>query len=119
VKHAKRRVDVELRRRSVRQHDRHASAAAPPSVRLRAAADMPRKRGSNSWRTTPHAYATSRSEPRALATATLRACAASRASSRRLVFPIPAGPSSATTCPRPATASSSASTMTLDSGSRS
>ena len=43
-----------------------ASAAAPASARLRADADMPRNRGSNSWRTTPHAYATSRSDPRAL-----------------------------------------------------
>lgn len=80
---------------------------------------MPRNRGSNNWRTTPHAYATSRSDPRALATAKLRLCAASRARSSRLVLPIPAAPLTTTARPRPADTSSSASTMTCNSRSRS
>ncbi len=95
------------RRRRRAAWTRRAARRGRPARRRRRAsgrassADMPRNRGSNSWRVTPHAYASSRSDPRALATATLRARAASPASSSRLVFPIPAGPSTHDHLPSP------------------
>jgi hypothetical protein len=96
-----------------------ASAAAPANVRSRAPPDMPRSLGSSNCRITPQAYARSNSDPRAPAMAKLRACAASRAETRRLVFPIPAGPSTTTTRPAPAATSSSAVEITPRSRSRS
>ena len=59
-----------------------ASAAAPVNVRPRSSPDMPRSLGSSSCRTTPHAYARSNSDPRAPATAKLRARAVSVANTQ-------------------------------------
>jgi hypothetical protein len=96
-----------------------ASAAAPASVRLRVPADIPRSRGSKSWRTTPQAYDSSSSDPRPTAVAKPRSLAASRTCPRTLVFPRPAAPSRITVAPRPPAAALSASRMTASSCSRS